>query len=232
MGIFIGNLDDSFNQKIDEKTCKFNRCKDLFTLTLESTDKVEEIINDFEICVSKLREHGSKGVEDDCLMRAIILHAVRAKEFQHCKLEITKNVNKKVDDILSEVKSHFIAVKTNDDLVGSKSNAKQVKFGRRVNAEKEEERENNTSKWRIPKFPSDLKDVVFNSVFHHLNQWRLRAMKKVLSDADSKKFNDGEYLLFPDVKKRPPKPVMEKADDQNKNRYNGKESDWDSSRRS
>ena len=65
-------------------------------------------------------------------MRAIILHAVRAEEFAICKLKITKRTDMKVNDILGAVKEHFLAVRTNEDIIGTKPNSKQVAFATNV----------------------------------------------------------------------------------------------------
>ena len=96
-------LDLNFNQKVDAHTREFNRWKELFLLPLEKPEECDNFINAFETSVSKLKEHKSKAVEDDCLMRAIILHAVWAQEFDHCKLEITKNLSMSVEEILKSV---------------------------------------------------------------------------------------------------------------------------------
>merc|ERR1712197_173884 len=105
-------------------------------------------------------------------MRAIILHAVRAKEFNHCKLEITKDLNLTVEEILRQVRNHFIAVKTNQDLIGALPNSKQVRFANRVGREKGEERMNNKkTSSSLPPLPADLKNVVSNKVYYRLLRW-------------------------------------------------------------
>ena len=127
LALFMQALDKNFNQKVDERTREFTRWKELFMLTLEKPEDCDQFLNDFETSVSKLKEHKSKAVEDDCLMRAIVLHAVRAKEFDHCKIEITKDLSLDVEAILSQVRNHFLAIKTNQELIGAKPNQKSTR---------------------------------------------------------------------------------------------------------
>ena len=139
LATFMIHLDKNFNQKVDEKTREFNRWKTLFTLTLEKSEDADTFINDFELCTSKLREHKSKGVEDECLMRAILLHAVWADNFHHCKLQLMNDYTKKVDNILQEVKTHFMTAKSNTELVGTKPNSKSVRFAGKLARKKSDE---------------------------------------------------------------------------------------------
>ena len=96
-------LANNFNQKIAEPTREFNLWKDLFVLVLKKPEDCHQFINNFETCISKLKEHHLKAVEDDCRMRAIVLRAVRAQEFTHCKLEITKDLNITIEEIFREL---------------------------------------------------------------------------------------------------------------------------------
>ena len=71
---------------------------------------------------------------------------------------------------MSQVRNHFLAIKTNQDLIGAKPNQKSTRFALRVEKEKENEKENNLKKNKnlIPSLPKDLKQVVYNSVFKRL----------------------------------------------------------------
>ena len=94
-------LNDSFNNKVDARTREFVLWKRLFTLQMEKAEEADDFINDFETCVSKLRKHKSKAISDDALMRALILHAVRASEFKEKKLET--NSSGKLQYVLDNV---------------------------------------------------------------------------------------------------------------------------------
>ena len=63
-------------------------------------------------------------------MRAIILHSVRATEFNHCKMEITKDLSMDMRSIIDFIRQHFVAIKTNDDLIGTTPGS--VKFARKL----------------------------------------------------------------------------------------------------
>ena len=220
----MGVLDANFNQKVDEKTREFNRWKELFTLTLEKPSDSDVFINKFETCVSKLREHKSKGVEDECLMRAILLHAVRADEFEHCKLKITKNTTMQVSEILQSVKQHFIAVKTNEDLIGITPNSKKVTFARNVNLDRKNEGKGLLDKKRIwiPPFPVDFKDVISNKVMNKMKYWRDRANRNKQNDKEYKLFTTPSFHLF-NEDERPLKP----PDNYNPNFKSGRPHDND-----
>lgn len=76
-----------------------------------------------------------------------------------------------VEEILQSVCTHFIAVKTNEELIGSTPNSKQVHFSRKVSRENQEENKNNKKNFNIPPLPKDLKDVVSNKVFFCIMHW-------------------------------------------------------------
>ena len=70
--------------------------------------------------MSKLKEHKSKAVDNEALMRALILHLVQVEEFQNRKLEITSDLNMSTAEIIDTVRQHFLAMKTNVELTGTK----------------------------------------------------------------------------------------------------------------
>lgn len=86
-------------------------------------------------------------------------------------MEITKNTNLKVDDILNSVKEHFIAVRTNEDL-RSKPNSKNVKFAcnvRRDESDKGDPILKDKKKDHIPAFPEELKLIVSRLVYQNFS---------------------------------------------------------------
>ena len=155
-------------------------------------------------------------------MRAIILHAVRAKKFTHCKLEITKDLTLTVDEILRRVRNHFIAVKTNQDLIGATPNSKQVCFAKRVGREIEEERDHNEKHVSMPPLPKDLKSVVSSKVYFRLKRWWDCCSKKNKNSKEKDLLFGGKYTLFIDDS-RPSKPGGndDRNNDRNNNCYDG-----------
>ena len=209
---FMTVINNQFNKKVDARTREFTQWKKLFTLQLEKSDDSDNFVNQFETCVSKLREHNSKAVGDEALMRALILHAIRAKEFEHRKLEITTDLKMDVSKILDTLRLHFMALKTNDHLTGTGPGQKQVRFAGRVQRDRDDERKHNGNKnnkgerkiW-VPELPKDLKEVVSDAVFERLVRWRNLANKKNKSNFENKLIRGESYTLFKDGQ-RPPKP--------------------------
>ena len=77
---FMRIIAAKYDNAVDARNREFTQWKNLFLLQMDKPEESESFINSFKICVSKLKEHHSKAVEDEALMSALILHAVRAKE--------------------------------------------------------------------------------------------------------------------------------------------------------
>jgi len=93
LAIFIAAIDFTYNEIVYAMTCEFMQWNSSFRLSMDKPGKNDSFVNNFETCVSKLKEHRSKAVNDDALMRVLILYSVRATEFHPKKLEITSNLS-------------------------------------------------------------------------------------------------------------------------------------------
>ena len=188
-------------------------------MSLEKAEECDDFLNMFETAVSKLKEHKSKAVDDEALMRAILLHAVRAKEFEHRKLEITTDLTLNVETILNRIRLHFMALRTNDHITGSAAGSKNLRFAGRAQKERDNERESILKKkgkggehvnrqerriW-VPPLPKDLDKVVTDKVFQRLQRWHNLCNKKNKNDWENKIVRSENYTLFSD-KDRPPTP--------------------------
>lgn len=219
LALFMRVLDNCFNSKVDARTREFVQWKRLFTLNMEKAEEADEFINDFETCVSKLREHKSTAVSDDALMRALILHAVRAEEFKEKKLEITANLKMSMTEVIASVRNHFIALRTNDNLTGDKPGSKNISFARDVKRGRKGEgsilKTSDGSNMMVPPFPKDLDKVVSDSVMERLNRWRKLCNKKNKSDWELKLLMTPNFQLYRDKERplKPPNKVKAKQDD-------------------
>lgn len=124
---FMCIIASKYDNAVDARNREFTQWKNLFLLQMDKPEESESFINSFEICVSKLKEHHSKAVEDEALMSALILHAVRAKEYHYQKLKITTDLTMKVKDIITDVRQHFTAICYNDNITGDSPNGKKVR---------------------------------------------------------------------------------------------------------
>ena len=93
---------------------------------MEKIEDSETFVNSFETCVNKLKEHKSKAVDNMAFMRVLILHSMWAEEFWNRKLEITSDLNMSTAEIIDTVRQHFLAMKTNEELTGTKTSSKKV----------------------------------------------------------------------------------------------------------
>ena len=153
-------------------------------------------------------------------MRAIILHAVRAKEFHNCKLEITKDLSKDVEMILCKIKHHFIAVKTNNDLIGEKVGAKQVRFQQKVKHDSVDEHPSSAQRNEIyvPPFPKDLADLLGGKAYYRLKKWRTLCNRQDTNADLVKKIKKGDYSLYRNKELKPGKKSQLKPEDETKKR--------------
>lgn len=66
--------------------------------------------------VSALKEAKSVGVTDDILMRILLLQSIQCDEFAQIKLDIPKILDKKPGEIVQELKSHQLALDSEETL--------------------------------------------------------------------------------------------------------------------
>ena len=98
--------------------------------------------------------------------------------------------------ILCEIKNHFIAVKTNNDLIGEKPGSKQVRFQRKVSQEKKNDHPlaQEGKNIYVPPFPKDLKSIIGGKAFYRLKGWRMKCNCGDNSANFNKKLLDGIRL--------------------------------------
>ena len=70
---FFKLLVSVFDEKSDKRVREFQQWMKLFTSSLEEREKCGSFINDYELCVSILKEHNSVAVTDQTLMRTLLL---------------------------------------------------------------------------------------------------------------------------------------------------------------
>ena len=92
--------------KADHRNREFKQWFDLFTHTLHRPENCHDFINKFSLSISALKEANSTAVNDDILIRALILQSIQCEEFADFKLEITKDLDMKPNDILKLSKAH------------------------------------------------------------------------------------------------------------------------------
>ena len=174
LATFMNIIAAKYDNKVDARNREFTQWKNLFLLQMDKPEECEDFINNFEIAVSKLREHKSKAVEDEALMSALILHAIRAREYHYQKIKITNDLNIKPDDIIKDIRQHFTAIRTDENITGTSASSKKVRFAGKVRKNKSGEadpilKEKTGQHFHVPPFPKDLAEVVSDKVFERLN---------------------------------------------------------------
>ena len=113
---FLKGIRSAADEKADHRNREFKQWLDLFTQTLTKPDDCYNFINKFSLSVSALKEAKSVGVTDDILMRILLLQSIQCDEFAQIKLDIPKILDKKPGEIVQELKSHQLALDSEETL--------------------------------------------------------------------------------------------------------------------
>ena len=80
---FIQYIKDKLDEEADHRTHEFQAQWHLFTHSFLDCDDFKSFTNKYNQSISVLKEASSKGVEDDVLLRALLICAIQCDEFEH-----------------------------------------------------------------------------------------------------------------------------------------------------
>lgn len=174
----------------DQRIREFKAWWHLFTQILDSPQAYNSFINQYNKSISTLKEASSKGVDDEVLLRALLIRSIQCDEFEDVKKEITKNLDMKPKDILKLLKTHHLALeseKSFEDItsIGGKPKSRAIRRGKTNDTTQKDKRQP-----FIPSWPQGLYDVCTESLWGQLSVW------KSLVNKPNK--NSGEYQRLRD----------------------------------
>ena len=120
---FFKLLVSSFDEKADKRIREFQQWMKLFTTSLEDKDKCASFINDYELSISILKEHKSVAVQDEALLRTLLLRAIDCHDFAQVKHEVTKDLDLTASAILDMLRKHSHALNTEAALTKTSTSA-------------------------------------------------------------------------------------------------------------
>lgn len=196
--IFYAIVKKEADETSDQRIREFKAWWHLFTHTLDSPKSYNSFINKYNISITTLKEAKSKGVDDEILIRALLLRAIQCEEYEDVKKVVTKNLNIKPKDILTELKNHHLALESEERLndvstSSSKSKTKTVRRGASKGNESDTSSKNGDSKWRtpfIPRWPNGLSEVCTTKLWSQLNDWKSLVNKTNKNNNERQRLKD------------------------------------------
>ena len=182
---FYKLIQDNYDIRPNLRVLEFKEWINLFTLKLDSIDDFEEYVNQYQTAVSELTKYKSSAVHDAALMRALLLHSVRAEEFSDVKLQINKQFNLAPKDIVSHLRAHHLAINTDDNLTNKKPSGKTT-AGLKSRRGKTGAIEKSPSRIECPRFPNGLRESIGKSVWGQLCKWKMLFNRPNKSEDDEK----------------------------------------------
>lgn len=176
----------------DQRIREFKAWWHLFTHSLDSPKSYNSFIDRYKQSLTILKESKSKGVEDDILLRALLLRAIQCDEYEDVKKDITKDLDMKPDEILVALKKHHHAMGTEESF-NDIASPSTIKSKSRVIRRGKTDEKKSDSKWRepfIPAWPSGLIDVCTNSLWSQLSNWKSLVNKSNKNSNERQRLKD------------------------------------------
>ena len=189
--LFLQGIRREADAKADHRNREFKQWLDLFTHKLDTPDSCYSFINKFSLSISALKEANSSAVNDDILLRALLLQSIQCEEFADVKLEITKDLDMKPNDIIKSLKAHQLALDSEETLNDSRGLIPSQRTIRRGNMNDSKDKFGDTKPiFRVPKWPRGLYEVCTRSLWKQLGVWKMLVNKDQLNEHEEKKLRD------------------------------------------
>ena len=147
-------------------------CK-LFQITLQSTDKAQEFKNQIEHITQRLQDRNAKGLSDSPLMRALITRGVSCDDLDTLMIGVRQNPNWDYTKILEQIVEHSEALAQKMIIQRTSSGALSPTHRSRRGNKKPASQAHKDKVWRIPPFPSNIRDFFKENQVDMLNKWRM-----------------------------------------------------------
>lgn len=198
--VFYKKIEDTANETTDQRIREFQAWWHLFTHSLNSNKDYQPFINNYNKSVNTLRIAKSKGVDDDILLRALLIRAIQCDEFEDVKTDAMKDLNMTPKSILDELKKTHQAIKSNESLGdfssgGSPSKSKIVRRAGKGNDDKNND-SNSSDKNKsfrnayIPNWPQGFKEVCTDSLWNQLSVWKSLVNKQSRTPAEKERLKN------------------------------------------
>ena len=208
---FLQGIRLAADEKADHRNREFKQWLDLFTQTLTNPEDCYSFINKFSLSVSALKEAKSVGVTDDALMRALLLQSIQCEEFARIKLDITKNLDMKPNEIVQELKSHQLALDSEGAIKEGRADTTLSRTVRRGNASDGKAKFGDTKPaCHIPAWPKGLQEVCPKFLWKQLVIWKSLVNKTDKKWGENKRLR--EFLIHPDFHGNSEKPAYRQDD--------------------
>ena len=167
---FFKLIKDNYDITAENLHREFQQWISLFTITLESSADFDCFINKYETAVSRLRKFKSTAVDDNALMRALLVQALRTDEFKAVKVEINKDMTLSPKEIVAKLRAHHLALESDEKFTGSKPGSTSVTGSTRSIRRGESSK---ATSYKIPTWPTNLSKCISESVYKQLNFWKM-----------------------------------------------------------
>ena len=189
--VFLQGIRSAADEKADHRNREFKQWLDLFTQTLKTPDDCFGFINKFSLSISALKEAKSAAVQDDVLLRALLLQAIQCEDFTDVKLEITKDLDMKPDAIIKSLKAHKLALDSEEIISDGRSTMTSPRQVRRGHISDGASKFGDTKPtFRIPRWPRGLYEVCTGPLWKQLTAWKMLVNKEKLNDDERKRLRE------------------------------------------
>ena len=215
---FYKFIKDEADEAADHRVREFQAWWHLFTHSFTTRDEYTSFVNSYNTSIACLKESKSVGVGDDVLLRALIIRAIQCDDLDDVKKIINKDLTMKPSTIFVELRSHHLALASeeqmNDSTPPNKSvtfnKTKSIRRGGRGDKDKEKKEGNSnsskeSSKYRVPfvpSWPKGLYDVCSNSLWKQLSDWKA-LVNKLNKKGHEKKLLDDFKITSSSTASRP-----------------------------
>ena len=204
---FLNYIKDKSDEQANHHTREFKAWWHLFTHSFEVRDDFKSFTNEYNRSISILKEAGSIGVQDDVLLRALLIKGIQCDEFQDVKGDITKDLDMKPTTILVELKKTHTALESDDQLNEStkphgKSNHKirNIRRGNSVSPKSDLSHSTNSPTTKrvpyIPRWPKGLYEVCTKKLWAQLSEWKALVNKTDATPSEKRRLDNFQINIL------------------------------------
>jgi hypothetical protein len=125
---FYKSIKIEADEASDHRVREFQAWWHLFTHSFTTRDEYTSFVNSYNTSIACLKESKSVGVGDDVLLRALIIRAIQCDDFDDVKKIINKDLTMKPSTIFSELRSHHLALASEEQMNDSSTPIKSVSY--------------------------------------------------------------------------------------------------------
>jgi hypothetical protein len=185
------DLDGYYDTSVNRANVVLFDIKKLLNLQLTADVEPTTFISDFQAALLRLKKHDAKLAEDNDTLRALLLVAIQDDEFETTRDLILKEPDKTVEDVLKDLRMRDTSLQIKDSARDSDAKIRARRTQKVSTFKGGATGHQDSTIWRIPRFPNSWKEAFGKKFFDILLHWRNAALQRRFTQSQL----DEEYAL-------------------------------------